>query len=206
MKKIIIGFIILAFLLAFLTSQQNEDDASYNINTEEAELDEYTKDASSLSMDLLYHDSTKESDSEIDTFSFLPLLKIQIPEQIIKRYAYTLSYNKDTRCPNWVAWHLTAEHIDGEVSRDRNYYEDEDVPRPRATTFDYKGSGWTRGHMCPAGDNKWSEQAMQESNLLTNICPQHASLNSGVWNVIERNCRDWAQKYGDLYIVCGPIY
>ncbi len=207
MKKIIIGFIILVFLLAFLANQQHEDDVSYNeINAEEAELDEYANDALPLSQDSLYNHSKEKSDSEIDTFSLLPEVKIQIPEQIIKRYAYTVSYNKDTRCPNWVAWRLTADHTDGEVSRDRNYYEDEDVPKPRATSFDYKGSGWTRGHMCPAGDNKWSEQAMQESNLLTNICPQHASLNSGVWNVIERNCRDWAQKYGDLYIVCGPIY
>jgi endonuclease G len=41
---------------------------------------------------------------------------------------------------------------------------------------------------------------------MTNICPQHASLNSGVWNVIERDCRKWAQHYGTIYIVCGPIF
>ena len=47
---------------------------------------------------------------------------------------------------------------------------------------------------------------MYESFLLTNVCPQHANLNSGVWNQIEISCRQWAAKYGDLYIVCGPIY
>lgn len=46
---------------------------------------------------------------------------------------------------------------------------------------------------------------MQESNLLTNICPQNRSLNSGVWNRIEQDCRRWAKKYGDVYIVCGPL-
>ena len=30
-------------------------------------------------------------------------------------------------------------------------------------------------------------------------------LNSGVWNQIEMSCRRWAEKYGDIYIVCGPI-
>ena len=59
--------------------------------------------------------------------------------------------------------------------------------------------------MCPAGDNKWDEVAMMESNYLTNICPQDRSLNSGVWNRIEMDCRKWAKKYGDLYIVCGPV-
>ena len=116
-----------------------------------------------------------------------------------------MSYNTETRLPNWVAWHLTAEHANGEVPRDNAYYEDMDVPMPRAANEDYRGSGWTRGHLCPAGDNKWSEQAMRESNLLTNICPQHASLNSGLWNQIERDCRLWAERYGDLYIVCGPV-
>ena len=41
--------------------------------------------------------------------------------------------------------------------------------------------------------------------MLTNICPQHESLNSGLWNVIERDCRKWAKKYGEVYIVCGPV-
>ena len=60
--------------------------------------------------------------------------------------------------------------------------------------------------MCPAGDNKWDEEAMRQSNLLTNMCPQDRALNSGVWNVIERDCRKWAKKYGEVYVVCGPIY
>ena len=59
--------------------------------------------------------------------------------------------------------------------------------------------------MCPAGDNKWDEEAMYESFLMTNCCPQNPNLNSGVWNQIEISCRRWAEKYGDIYIVCGPI-
>lgn len=127
-------------------------------------------------------------------------------EIILHRKGYVVSYNPELKIPNWVAWLLTAEHSDGEFPRDNAYYEDEDVPLPRATNEDYKGSGWSRGHMCPAGDNKWDEIAMRESNLLTNICPQDKGLNSGVWNKIEQDCRKWAKKYRDVYIVCGPIF
>ena len=127
-------------------------------------------------------------------------------EIILRRTGYTLSYNKETRNPNWAAWHLTAEHADGTVKRFNSFLEDEDVPAPRATNEDFRGSGWSRGHMCPAGDNKWDEMAMKESNLLTNICPQDKGLNSGVWNRIEQDCRKWAKKYGDVYIVCGPVF
>lgn len=125
---------------------------------------------------------------------------------ILHRTAYDLSYNPELRIPNWVAWHLTAEHLRGKASRkDIPFHEDEDVPMPRATTYDYIQSGYDRGHLCPAGDNKWDRQAMEESFLLTNVCPQNPNLNRGDWNELEMQCRDWARRYGDLHIVCGPI-
>ena len=200
MKKFIIMFIAFIFILAFIIGQCNEEipDALYE--------------GGDLVEESVVQDSNEEYESQKDIAENIKIDAIEIPKvlsdlsvQILNRKAYTVSYNDSTKCPNWVAWHLTAEHADGEWARDNNYYEDEEVPLPRASNDDYKGSGWTHGHMCPAGDNKWDEVAMRESNLLTNICPQHASLNSGLWNVIERDCRKWALEYGDLYIVCGPI-
>lgn len=129
-----------------------------------------------------------------------------ISEQIIRKTSYIVSYNKDTKIPNWVAWQLTADHTDGPVKRMSNFYEEERVASPRATLEDYRGSGWSRGHMCPAGDNKWSETAMYDSFSLVNVCPQNANLNSGLWNSIEIDCRRWARQFGDVYIVCGPVF
>lgn len=128
-----------------------------------------------------------------------------ISEQVIRKKNYIVSYNKDTKIPNWVAWHLTAEHVDGTIRRFGGYVEDEEVPPPRATKEDYKNTEWTHGHMCPAADCKWDSTVMLESNLLTNICPQHSNLNTGLWNKIEQDCRRWTKKYGDVYIVCGPL-
>ena len=147
------------------------------------------------------YDVSDKSDKQI-----LLAVKVNDGNQIIlERKGYSLSYNQTLLIPNWVAWRLTADHSYGDCPRDNTYYEDEEVSYPRATVADYHGSGWSKGHMCPAGDNKWDAEAMRESNLLTNICPQHSSLNSGLWNAIERNCRKWAQRYGELYIVCGPV-
>jgi len=129
-----------------------------------------------------------------------------ISEQLIVKSFYVVSYNKDTKIPNWVAWHLTAEHADGPYKRMNNFHEEEDVPEPRATLQDYRGSGWSRGHMCPAGDNKWSYNAMYDSFSLVNVCPQNSKLNSGLWNSIEMDCRKWAKRYGEVYIVCGPVF
>jgi endonuclease G len=139
--------------------------------------------------------------------SDLPITPSGTSEIILHRTGYISSYNKSTRQPNWVAWHLTREHVQGSIRRASNaWHEDMQVPMPRVNNYDYKGSGWSRGHMCPAGDNKWSRDAMYETFLYSNVCPQHPRLNSGDWNEIEMACRRWAEKYGDIYIVCGPIF
>ena len=80
-------------------------------------------------------------------------------EIILLREGYTVSYNKDRKVPNWVAWHLTAAHTKGHNYRDgMDFYEDMEVPAPRATADDYFRSKYDRGHMCPSGDNKWSDK------------------------------------------------
>lgn len=136
----------------------------------------------------------------------VPAMPNHIPSQVLERLGYIASYNHETKNPNWVAWHLTKEHTDGPFPRLKNFHEEEEVKGIRASLEDYRGSGWSRGHMCPAGDNKWNEIAMYESFSLVNVCPQNANLNSGLWNSIENDCRRWANKYGSIYIVCGPIY
>lgn len=126
---------------------------------------------------------------------------------LLKRIGYTVSYNIQTKEPNWVAWYLSADRVSGDADRSGvEFTEDEEVPEPRATTWDYYRSHFDRGHQCPAGDNKWNQDAMNQSFLLTNICPQNPKLNKYEWNRLESQCRDWAKEYGGVYIACGPIY
>ena len=129
------------------------------------------------------------------------------PEQILYRKSYAVSYNKQTKQPNWVAWHLTKDHTYGNLERPpRAFHDDEDVPNS-THYYDYnKSKQYDRGHLCPAGDNKWDEDAMYETFLMSNVCPQYHDLNSGVWNDIEIKCREWARQEGDVYVVAGPYF
>lgn len=141
----------------------------------------------------------------------LDLLKQRVgrgtSEIMLVRKAYTTSYNKQTRTPNWVAWTLTKAHTYGNNQRtDERFEEDTQVPQPRATYQDFYNSRYDRGHMCPAGDNKWDAEAMTESFLLTNICPQNHGLNKEDWNELEMQCRTWARRFGEVTIVCGPLF
>lgn len=168
------------------------------------------------------HHHSESQDYVIDSIActhegkhIISLIDLGYPEPcdadafVMQRKAYVVSYNPEMLIPNWVAWELTAEHADGPWPRDHHYYEDESVPEPRCTMDDYYGIGnlgFSKGHMCPAGDCKWDSTAMSETNLLTNICPQEQGLNSGMWNQIEQACRRWAVKYGIIYIVCVHYY
>lgn len=150
-------------------------------------------------------DKAEKPSTDVETIG-LPALRPSSGEQVLRRTGYTVSYNSEHKLPNWVAWKLTADHTGGPYKRSGiEFHEDPDINGPQATDQDYVRSGYDRGHMCPSGDNKWSEQAQEESFLLTNICPQAPSLNRGDWNELENKCRKWAREWGEIYIVCGPI-
>ena len=104
-----------------------------------------------------------------------------------------------------MAWELTAEETQGDQERSNHFRPDPLVDGDPVVTQDYSKSGYDRGHMAPAADMKWSEQAMKESFYMTNMCPQNHSNNAGDWKDLEELERDLAQKYGRIYICCGPI-
>ncbi|WP_373726091.1 DNA/RNA non-specific endonuclease [Bacteroides heparinolyticus] len=156
----------------------------------------------------------KKAFASTDTGAALPSEpRLEIPgkmahadELILYRRGYAVSYNRDLKIPNWVAWELTPAKLIERESRSSKFLPDPDLPADEAvTTDDYKGAGLDRGHMCPAGDNRWHWRAMQESFYMTNICPQDHNLNRGDWKELEEACRRWAQEEGRIYIVCGPV-
>lgn len=135
----------------------------------------------------------------------LPRLTDDRPEQLIRHLGYTVSYNPNWLIPNWVAYELTDSETGGEMERTNKFVPDPLVEGDPVVTADYKNSGYDRGHMAPAADMKWSEQAMRESFYMTNICPQNHNNNAGDWKALEELARDWAHRYGSIYIACGPI-
>ena len=148
----------------------------------------------------------RESNKQADTSRMeIPLMNKE-QGQVIQRTGYTLSYHAKHKTPQWVAWELTKEETRGNEERTNEFQPDPDVMGAKVVTYDYSHSGYDRGHMAPAGDMKWSKKAMQESFYMSNICPQDHNLNTEDWNDLENKSREWARRYGKVYIVCGPIY
>lgn len=118
---------------------------------------------------------------------------------------FKVSFNSHNRTPNWVAWELLGVETEGEASRHNKFWQDVNV-EGCPTTGDYRNSGYDRGHMCPAAEQKWSEEAMNDCFVMANMCPQDHALNSGAWNTLENRERNWARRDSAIVIVAGPIY
>lgn len=154
--------------------------------------------------------SSASTDSHAQRISHeTDLLYVDIPENIpsqIKSYkGFTLSFNKMNSTPNWVAWELLASETSGASSRTNKFWKDPDIDGCPETS-DYKNSGFDRGHMIPAADQKWDPEAMHQSFVMANICPQDHALNARAWSTLEKKCRLWAQRDSALIIIAGPIY
>ena len=125
---------------------------------------------------------------------------------IIKEYeGFTVDFNPDNKTPNYVAWILQGKETEGTTSRSNNFWTDSEL-EGCPDTRDYSRSGYDRGHMCPAGEQKWSDEAMHHSFVMANICPQKHELNTGAWKTLEDKERLWAKRDSAIVIVAGPIY
>lgn len=148
--------------------------------------------------------------SEGDSSTHYPDLEIAatpagIPS-ILKHYeGFTVGFNPENHTPNWVGWELLASETDGESSRNNAFWCDDEL-EGCAYPYDYTRSGYDRGHLCPAADQKWSDRAMRDCFVMANMCPQDHSLNSGAWATLEKKERLWAKRDSALIIVAGPIY
>jgi endonuclease G len=125
-------------------------------------------------------------------------------DYLIARRQYVLSYNAKTKTPNWVSWCLRKGDI-GMAER-VSFKPDPMLPRgfSRVTSHVYDGSGFDRGHMCPARDRSATQKDIDATFYMTNVVPQSPASNRKGWEQLESYCRGLAKKGHELHIVCGP--
>ncbi len=118
---------------------------------------------------------------------------------------YSFSYSEEDEQAEWVAYELTKEETYGKQERKDKFVSDPIVVTESSHPYEYRKSGYTRGHLAPAADMKFDERAMQECFYTSNISPQTKEFNAGIWNDLEMRTRNWARKYKKVYVITGPI-
>ena len=129
-----------------------------------------------------------------------------LADTILSYKGFDLAYNEPSEQASWVVYVLTREEVEtGSESRTDNFRPDNSIATGSAALSDYRGSGYDRGHLAPAGDMKWDLEAMSQSFLLSNMSPQKPSFNRGIWKKLEEQVRQWALEKDSVYVVCGPV-
>ncbi len=158
-----------------------------------------------------YDDTQIEGGNERETLPDSSSPGLEFPalsgnEKLINYNGFTVSYNSKAKIPYWVAYTLEKYETHGKSTREGiRFRADNSLPYPQAEDNDYRNSGWTRGHMAPAADFKWSDEAIGDTFYLTNCCPQSVALNEGMWNTLENKTRKYAAKYERVHIITGPV-
>ena len=150
-------------------------------------------------------DSVVISEEHVVTCPYMEIPATENEKSIVHHTAYSLLYSEEHEQAIWIAYELTSEETNKKFDRSDIFIVDPAIKTGSATTADYTGSGYDRGHLAPAADMSWSNQTMQESFYYSNMSPQDQSFNRGIWKKLEELVRTWAVDNESLYVVTGPI-
>ena len=202
----LVALLIFALLVVQYSDDNNDQDQGRSYPKDEQEDESGTNKSSSDERSLPSDggsSSPLSSNQSIEANDLLP--ELLQGEKLIHHFAYDLVYNEMHEQAQWVAYTLKPESLVKRCSRTDNFRRDPFVRTGTADVADYRGSGYDRGHLVPAGDMVWSTTAMSESFFFSNICPQNPSFNRGIWKKLEELMRTWAADADSLCIVTGPL-
>jgi endonuclease G len=123
--------------------------------------------------------------------------------------SFAVLYSGVSKTPIFIAERLNRAQLEDakDEKRTNRFFADARLPyAERAQLEDYKGSGFDRGHVVPAGDMP-SARAMAQSFSLANMVPQAPKNNRKSWNGIEQATRKYVMRAkGDVYVISAPVY
>lgn len=123
--------------------------------------------------------------------------------------AFAVLHSGKSHTPIYVAERLNKTILTDarDNQRTNKFFSDARLPRAeRAELDDYRGSGFDRGHMAPAGDMSTAE-SMAQSFSLANTVPQYPVNNRKAWASIEKATRKYVMRAaGDVFVITGPMF
>jgi len=125
---------------------------------------------------------------------------------LVTREQYTLAYDPDSRVPIWACETVSSNELGGSAERKNSISLDPLIPRKyQSASSVYTNSGYDRGHMIPAANQRWDQELSDKLFYVSNIAPMPRSFNRGVWRVFEGWIRGWAKTHEDAYVITGSF-
>ena len=140
------------------------------------------------------------------TFAVSPLTAQDTIRIVHKNY--TTVFSKSLKYPILVEWWVTKSGLEcaNPVARKDKFIPDPLLKKDSDIAEDYVGSGFDRGHLAPAADNRCKgADVMEESFFFTNMAPQYPGLNRGQWKNLEEWTRYLATQNDSVFVQAGCI-
>jgi endonuclease G len=121
---------------------------------------------------------------------------------------YTTVFSKSLHYPILVEWWDTKKKVacTNPLPRTDKFLPDPKLSKDSDLGKSYVGSGFDRGHMSPAADNRCSgSDILEEAFYFTNMVPQPHSLNAGDWKSVEVMTRELAEKDDSIHVWAGAV-
>jgi len=129
------------------------------------------------------------------------------PTQMVYRDGYVLEHTPLEKIPLWVSEQVTKQQLGGDLPRNNKFAPDPKLkPGRRSELADYKGSGYDRGHMAPAGNQTRDAELKVQTFFLSNMTPQVPALNQQIWRELEDKTRDWVEQFGVTHQITGALF
>lgn len=139
-----------------------------------------------------------------------PVVEIADPyETTLDHKYFKIVYDTRKRLAKYVTYELKAEQLRQPKAKRRNKFKPDPILVKRKLPFvdpsEYARSGYDRGHLAPAADFSWSQEAQDRTFVMSNMVPQKPNLNRDAWRRLEEKVRRWACGEERITVVTGPV-
>ncbi len=119
-----------------------------------------------------------------------------------RRLNYSLEYNHASNHTRWVAFTFYDKTSERNTKRTNAWSIDPYLLDYTDNTYDYRGSGYDRGHLVASADRLYSIPANEQTFYYSNMSPQINSFNGGIWASLENKVQEW----GTLSAIRDTLY
>jgi len=123
---------------------------------------------------------------------------------------FRICYNLSKKGADFVGYKLYANTVNKLNIKNRpKFFNDKTLSKhTRSTHSDYTRNKYSmdRGHLVWDAAFDYNKQVLKQTYVMSNIIPQHSSINQEPYARVEKRSRALAKKHGEVSVLNGVIY
>ncbi len=131
------------------------------------------------------------------------------PAVVLDHKYFQVHYSPEFKLAKYVKYTLTADRLRSRAAARKNRFFSDPLLKlkklPAVAQNAFAKSGYQRGHLAPAEDFRFSQEAIDATFVMSNMAPQKQNLNAGPWKKLEELVRRFACGEEKVTVITGPV-